>query len=228
MFETRIFLKETDSTMEFAKKIAGIVYPPFVVVSEIQTGGYGQYGRRWESPSGGLWFTEVFYAENSEALSLFLSLPIIRVLESLCFANVHVKWPNDIYLNGKKLAGILTKISGKTVFAGIGINVENEVPNVLTGIATTLKGNIEIGKTELLNKILKTQEEMFSEYVSSGFSPFVCEYNNHLIFLNKLVRVKAREEIISGTALGVNGEGNLIIKTGSDVIKVRTGTIIDF
>ncbi len=227
MFEIKIFLKETVSTMEIAKKVIGIIHPSFVIVSEVQKGGYGQYGRRWESPSGGLWFTEVFETKNKKALSLFLSLPVIRVLESLGITGVRVKWPNDIYLNGKKVAGILTKVSKETVFAGIGINVENKIPNNLIGIATTLKGRIGIGKTELLDRILKVQEEMFSGYASSGFGPFVHEYNRHLIFLNKFVSVSERR-IITGIALGVNGEGNLIIKKGSEIVKVRNGTVIDF
>ncbi len=213
--------------MEFAREVCKFLTPPFVVVSETQTSGYGQYGRVWESPIGGLWFTEVMNIPEKTAFSLFLSLPILRVLKSLNVEGVSVKWPNDIYLEGKKLAGILTRIKGDTVFTGIGINVENSVPFSVSNVATTLKGKINISVPVLLEKILKTQSLMMEDYLKFGFKPFVKTYEENLIFLNKPVIVRSKA-VFSGVVRGVNERGNLILKTHSGILTIESGTIIEF
>ncbi len=213
--------------MEFAKEVYRFLSPWFVIVSEIQRGGYGQYGRKWESPEGGLWFTEVINIQKRQAFSLFLALSVVRALKSFGVRDVFVKWPNDIYLKRKKLAGILTKIRNETVFAGIGINVENDVPVSVENIAVTLKETASVGKIELLNAILEAQAAMLEEYEEFGFKPFITEYENVLIFRNKLVTVQSRE-VFQGVAFGVNEFGNLILETESGRVIVQSGTIIEF
>ncbi len=227
MFRIKIFLKETSTTMAFAKDASKFVLCPFIIVSEMQTAGHGQYGRKWFSPPGGLWFTEVFYLKEKTAFSLFLSIPILRVLKKIGVGNAYVKWPNDIYIGSKKLGGILVKVRGNVVFAGIGINVENEVPFGLTDIAVSLKDYVKINRIDLLDMILYEQKTLLEIYKNRGFSPFVSEYNNNLIFAGKSVTVRTQRDI-DGVVKGVNSKGALIVEDNEKVILIKSGTIIEF
>jgi len=138
MFKTIIYLKKTGSTMTVAKHLLSMLEPPFIVIAESQIFGHGQRNRKWLSQEGGLWFTEVFYTERILGLSLFISIPILRVLKKYN-QEIKVKWPNDLYLNDKKIAGILTKTSRNIAFVGIGINVENDIPDKAKKYAISLK-----------------------------------------------------------------------------------------
>jgi BirA family biotin operon repressor/biotin-[acetyl-CoA-carboxylase] ligase len=212
--------------MDIAKKISNLLLPPFVVISEEQSRGYGQMNRKWFSPLGGLWFTEVVNYKKVSALSLFFSVVIVQVLERR-IQGIKVKWPNDIYLNGKKLAGILTKVANNTATIGIGINVENNIPLEINNISISIKEITDLNRFDLLNEILKEQDELQKIFLSKGFFPFVNFYNSHLIFLNKKVIVESKGRI-EGRAVGVNTEGALLVKTKNKVETIFSGTVVKF
>ncbi len=229
MFDITIHLKKVTSTMDIAREVSYRLSPPFLVISEVQTGGYGQYNRKWLSPEGGLWFTEVLELKNYTALSLLMSILVVRILEKYVPEEiVKIKWPNDVYLNGKKVAGILTKVSGNLSFIGIGINVENSVSSSLSDTATSLSYYRRVERSRFLNKLLKEENSLISLYERMGFKAFVEEYNKKLIFLNKQVVVKSRS-VICGEALGVDEMGNLLINKGfSRIEKISSGTVVSF
>ncbi len=229
MFGIVIHLKKVTSTMDIAKKVSYWLSPPFLVISDVQTSGYGQYNRKWLSPEGGLWLTEVLELKNYTALSLLMSILVVRVLEKYVSEEiVKIKWPNDVYLNGKKVAGILTKVSGNLSFVGIGINVENSVSGSLSNTATSLSYYTRVDRSQFLNKLLKEEDSLVSLYEQIGFRAFVKEYNKKLIFLNKQVVVKSKS-VICGEAIGVDESGNLLINKGfSRVERISSGTVVSF
>ncbi len=226
LFDVYLHLKKTGSTMDVAKKIAHSFSPPFIITSEIQDKSYGQMGRKWFSPDGGLWFTEVISFSGTKPLSLFISIIIVRTLEKHIHG-IKVKWPNDIYLNGKKLGGILTTITNKTAIVGIGINVENDIPKAIKDISVSLKSRVSLNKNILLKEILSEQEKYWKIFLSKGFTPFVNFYNTHLIFLNKSVIIKGKG-IIEGTVLGVSASGGLLIKSENEIKTIFSGTVIKY
>jgi BirA family biotin operon repressor/biotin-[acetyl-CoA-carboxylase] ligase len=229
MFNMVIHLKKVTSTMGYSRRILQYLSPPFIVISEKQTGGHGQYNRKWESPVGGLWFTEVITLHSFDALSLVISIPILRVLKRyLSSQMVGVKWPNDIYVNGKKIAGILINIVGSVAFVGIGINVENSIPFSINKIATSMSYFVNIDKCSIFKEILQEEEKIISQYLQKGFSLFVNEYNNNLIFLNRTITIVAQREI-TGKVQGVDGTGKLLVETSSGhTEKISSGTVISF
>ncbi len=225
MFRTIIYLKKTGSTMTVAKRLLSMLEPPFIVLAESQISGHGQKNRKWLSQEGGLWLTEVFYTERILGLSLFISIPILRVLKKYD-SRIKVKWPNDLYLNGKKLAGILTKTSHNIAFVGIGINVENDIPDEAKKYAISLKELGNINKTKIFEEIIKEEERLLPVFGKNGFTPFRSEYEDHLIFMNKNITVKG-ESVTYGKVLGVTNLGELIIETMSGVEKIVQGTVLN-
>ncbi len=226
MFKTIIYLKKTGSTMTVAKRLLSMLEPPFIVLAESQISGYGQRNRKWLSQEGGLWFTEVFYTERILGLSLFISIPILRVLKKYD-SEIKVKWPNDLYLNDKKIAGILTKTSRNIAFVGIGINVENDIPDEARKYAISLKELGNIKRTKIFEEIKKEEEMLLPAFSENGFAPFRNEYEDHLIFINKNITVKS-ESVIQGKVLGVTNLGELIIETMSGIEKIVQGTVLNF
>jgi len=226
IFNTIIYLKETSSTMNIARYLTSFLKPPFIVIAESQSSGRGQRDRKWFSPKGGLWFTEVFQLERILGLSLFISIPILRVLKKYA-PNVKVKWPNDLYLNGKKLVGILTEISKNVAFVGVGVNIENNVPEEVKKSAISLKKIKNAKRIKIFKEILKEEEKIFPVFNQKGFAPFRNEYEGCLLFMGKNVTVKSKE-IIQGKVLGVSEFGELILKTVDGIKKIIQGTVLFF
>jgi len=229
MFDVIVYLKTTSSTMDIAREISFWLSSPFLVISDIQTEGYGQYSREWFSPEGGLWFTEVLSLNKDTALSLLISVLVVRVLKRYIPKEmVKIKWPNDVYVNGKKVAGILTKLSGNLAFIGIGINVENDIDNSLSTIATSLSYFTKVDRLSLFRELLIEESDLINLYKQKGFKPFVKEYNENLIFLNKQIVVESKH-IVRGKAIGVDEKGNLLVSTDSFCVeRISSGTVIKF
>jgi BirA family biotin operon repressor/biotin-[acetyl-CoA-carboxylase] ligase len=225
-FKTIIKVHEIESAMDFAKNLFENVKPPFIVVADIQKKGRGQYKREWESPYGGLWFTEVFEINTPLGLSTYISIPIMRILKKYV-QDVKIKWPNDILVENKKIAGILIEIKGNIAFIGIGINVENEIPDELKEIAISLKEKVCLSKNSIFNEIIKEQENLNNIFFEKGFKYFREEYKKNLILMNKETSIKM-EKIIKGTVKDVTENGELILETSNGKIIISYGTVISY
>ncbi len=163
---------QLDSTNIKAKELAAQGAEAWtVVVAKEQTGGYGRKGGVWVSPEGGLYFSVILPKSNVE------DLQIATILAAFCAANAikeqfgvepMIKLPNDVYLNGKKICGILTEnvISGevKSSVIGIGVNANiGELPPELEKIATSLKMELaaEVDNSALLEQIIIQLQNVF-------------------------------------------------------------------
>lgn len=144
-----------------------------VVVALTQTMGYGREGRRWYSPRGGLWFSVLFKPRQSVDPHFYTKLFAVAVLRALERLRVRadLKWPNDVYVHGKKLAGILAEgiFEGRRVKAlivGVGVNVNNEIPKELAEKAISLKAltSKEWELMTLLRLILRYARSLLRKY----------------------------------------------------------------
>ena len=145
-----ITLNTTTSTNDDLKaRIAAADGPVFdVIITKMQTGGRGRLGRSFFSPPGGLYFSAALPLDGTETnvpcLTLVAGLCVCEALEKLCGVSPKIKWPNDLYLNGKKLCGILCElVNGKTqtAVAGIGVNLtspKDAIPEELQQKVTSL------------------------------------------------------------------------------------------
>lgn len=166
-------LFEVDSTNEFLKKNYESFHDGAIVVAIKQTAGKGRMGRNWYSPEGGLWYSVLFKPKihlNLHVYTKIFSIAIVEVLKKIR-VKTYIKWPNDIYYNGKKLCGILSESISESdrvvaIIVGIGINVNNEIPEELKNVAISLK---EITKkkvkiTYLLDEINKHAWNILTSY----------------------------------------------------------------
>ncbi len=202
------------STQEAAKG-----YGPWsIVVAEYQILGRGRHGRRWYSSLGGLWTTIVLSLTPEYASLVPVASPVLlsRILRSQFSIDARIKWPNDIIVDGMKLAGILVEAEAFPdrfiVYIGIGVNVNNDPP---TREAISIK-NI---KKELVarNKLLAQVIGWFSRYnkIVRDRESIMKEYIGLLDTLGKRVVLETRDGVIEGVVEDVEDDGSIVITTSS-------------
>ena len=197
-----------------------------VVVAGCQTAGKGRRGRTWESPSEDNIYMSIllrpeFEADRAPMITLIMAYSVAKVLQENGFADVQIKWPNDLVLFGKKVCGILTEMhlqgaSIDYVVVGVGLNVNTtSFPEELVDKATSLF--LECGK--LLNKeqlivdIVETFMEMYDRFAEAGDLEFLQDaYNAILVNKNREVRILEPGNEYTAYALGINEKGELMVR----------------
>ncbi|MFP7493809.1 biotin--[acetyl-CoA-carboxylase] ligase [Terribacillus saccharophilus] len=222
-----VFEEELDSTQALAKTLAdqGAVHGT-VVIADQQTNGKGTKGRSWHSPSGtGIWMSLIIRPEfgprEAAQLTLAAAVAIARVFRKLEI-NANIKWPNDIYLNGKKLAGILTEMQAEQdyiqhIVLGIGININQAASEVAPDIrnkATSL--HIETGKVwkrqELIHLIWKELEEVYALYTQSGFHVIRDEWMQFAFRIGHRVIATTPTAVMEAIFKGIGEDGELLLE----------------
>lgn len=183
------------------------------IIAREQTGGKGTKGRSFSSPRGGVYLSLVRYypckAENSFSLMIASCMAVVKTLE-FYGVRADVKWPNDVFLNGKKICGILIKNSfeGENVkksITGIGVNVNNDIPKDLADIAINLKSVVgEVDIDEFHKRLI---ENLYADYS-------VDEYRSRNIVLGKEITVIRNGETRKAVAEDIAADGSLVLKGG--------------
>lgn len=205
IFDTLPSTNDYCETREFGEDTA--------IIAREQTGGKGTKGRSFFSPRGGVYLSLVRYypckAENSFSLMIASCMAVVKTLE-LYGVSADVKWPNDVFLNGKKICGILIKNSfeGENVkksITGIGVNVNNDIPKDLADIAINLKSIVgEVDIDEFYKRLI---ENLYADYS-------VDEYRSRNIVLGKEITVIKNGESRKAVAEDVAANGSLVLKGG--------------
>ena len=204
-----------------------------------QTQGKGQYGRQWESQkdSSILFSIRRNFPEedNLNGLSLVVGLAIVKVLEKECLVEgFKIKWPNDIYFEGKKLAGILleNQIQSKSqsVVIGVGINYALdqsmifEIPWTDLAKTTNTLPNIKLLTAEIINNIL-VMSEHFSAF---GFNDFRSDWKRYDMLQGKKVMCTDLKDSFEGEVVGVTSQGALKIYTKNGVKELYSSRHIEY
>lgn len=205
IFDTLPSTNDYCETREFGEDTA--------IIAREQTGGKGTKGRSFSSPRGGVYLSLVRYypckAENSFSLMIASCMAVVKTLE-LFGVSAGVKWPNDVFLNGKKICGILIKNSfeGENVkksITGIGVNVNNDIPKDLADIAINLKSVVgEVDIDEFCKRLI---ENLYADYS-------VDEYRSRNIVLGKEITVIKNGESRKAVAEDIAADGSLVLKGG--------------
>ncbi|MFH1071389.1 MAG: biotin--[acetyl-CoA-carboxylase] ligase [Candidatus Glassbacteria bacterium] len=198
-----------------------------LIVAEEQSRGRGRRGQRWHSPPGGGIYASLILRpgiEPSQAggLGLLAALSICLGIEQFAGLKPQIKWPNDIYLDGKKLAGILCEAewSGSELIflvLGFGINVNvRSFPAEIRACATSLEietGGKKIPRIELLAEIIDRLEEGYFQYLTDGFTSFLprVQVRDYLRGRNVLIGLDNGDRL-SGTARGIDEGGMLLVE----------------
>jgi BirA family biotin operon repressor/biotin-[acetyl-CoA-carboxylase] ligase len=223
-----IYLNETDSTNTRAKELAAQGAPEgTLVIAEKQTKGRGRRGRSWFSPPGaGIYFSlilrPVISPTETPRITLMTAVALAETLISLMKLKLRIKWPNDILVNGKKLAGILTEISTEMdavnyIIVGLGLNVNTrfeKFPQEIKEDATSIL--IENGKQfpriRLIQNYLKLYEQYYDMFKKNEFEPIMNRWRELADIIGKQIRVDVIGKTHTGKVVDVDNDGVLILK----------------
>ncbi|NBI30504.1 biotin--[acetyl-CoA-carboxylase] ligase [Chengkuizengella marina] len=222
------YLQEVDSTQTMAAEMVKKGEEEgTVIIAEQQTDGRGRLGRKWFSPPGtGIWMSMILKPQIPlqfiHQLTLLISVAICRVIKRMLDVDVGIKWPNDLYINGKKVCGILLESSAedervKHVIAGVGISVnllQKDIPEDLKDKMTSLciETGIKCNREELLISLFKEWEELYMLYLSEGFAPIRILWEALSICLHCPIQVHTHQGIVKGKAYGMDEMGALMIR----------------
>ncbi len=231
-----VLFESLGSTQDEAKSRAARGAPEgTLIVAERQTAGRGRLGRSWDSPAGGLWFSLILrpphLPERVPALTLIAALEWAKLLEKHGVP-ARLKWPNDLWVEGKKLAGLLTEMSAETdrvhwVALGVGMNVLNDAPRGTAIPAVSLKDILPSppSRQELLSAWLKEFFASRKTYFRRGFAAFQKDYERRLLLRGRRVTFLSDAGPRSGRVTGVDGEGRLLLDTPRGPVAVSGGEV---
>ncbi|KJZ42661.1 bifunctional biotin--[acetyl-CoA-carboxylase] ligase/biotin operon repressor BirA [Pseudomonas fluorescens] len=207
---------------------------PFLVLAERQTAGRGRRGRKWASPfAENIYYSLVLRIEGGmrqlEGLSLVVGLAVMQALRELGISGAGLKWPNDVLVGQKKIAGILLELVGDPadvchVVLGVGINVNMQITDEVDRQWTSMR--LESGKVFDRNHLVGELGAMLQAYLSrhqvDGFSAIQAEWEQNHLWQGRAVSLIAGVNHIDGEVLGIDSQGALRLKVGG-VEKVFSG-----
>jgi BirA family biotin operon repressor/biotin-[acetyl-CoA-carboxylase] ligase len=226
--DIRVF-QETGSTNDVIEKLARDGAKEGVVVfAETQTKGRGRLGRKWISPAGkGLWFSVLLRPDlrpqAATQMTVATATALARDIPNQTTLTPEIKWPNDILIGGKKIAGILTELSAeldhiKYIIIGIGVDVNlsaTDLPPEVRKLATSLK--IESGQTvpraDLAAAILQELDKDYARICAGGFEALADEWEEQCCTLGRNVTIHVGDRQLSGRAESLDADGALLLRT---------------
>ncbi|MRS17523.1 bifunctional biotin--[acetyl-CoA-carboxylase] ligase/biotin operon repressor BirA [Enterobacteriaceae bacterium RIT691] len=214
-----------DSTNQYLLDRISSLKSGDVCVAEYQQAGRGRRGRKWFSPFGANLYLSMYWRlEQGPAaaigLSLVIGIVMAEVLQSLGADKVRVKWPNDLYLLDRKLAGILVELTGKTgdaaqIVIGAGINlamrrVESDVVN--QGWINLQEAGIKIDRNTLAVRLIKELRSALQLFEQEGLTPWLSRWEKLDNFIHRPVKLIIGEKEIVGISRGIDVQGALLLE----------------
>lgn len=239
-FGNKIYTFDTiDSTNNCVRALANVGAPEGIVVfAEEQTAGRGRLGRAWVSkPKENLMFSLLIRPQvQPEALNLlplYVGVAVAQAIEKVSGLEVECKWPNDLLVNKRKVAGILIESAmsqSKVDFAviGVGINVnQSEFPPDLCHKATSLflAARKQIDRAELFREILAMLERHYTQSSATGFQSIVPFWQQRSSMINKPIIVSQAGSIVSGVVKGLSKEGGLVLRVNGSEKTLFAGDV---
>ena len=236
------YFDSTDSTQNFAMEIASNDKENgTVVISKKQTGGRGRMKRKWKSPAGGIWMSIIihpkFDVSYATLVPIATSLALCIAIEKILKIKPELKWPNDVTLKGKKIAGILIDTSIvsneiENMVLGIGINFKikphelastiKKTPNFY-GVTTLVKKNEKA--LPLVQQFLYELENVFQLINSRRIKKIKSEWTKRSSTIGRNVSIITSEGNVNGKAVKIDSDGALIISKGKKAERILVGDI---
>lgn len=228
--DIRVF-QETTSTSDVLERLARDgVREGMVIFAESQTRGRGRLGRAWVSPPGrGLWFSVLLRPalrpQAATRLTVAAAVGLSRAIRRALPVRPEIKWPNDLMLHGRKIAGVLTEMAGELdsirhASLGIGVNANlqtEDFPPAVRATATSLRLALgrPVDRPALAATLLQELDGAYTEALGDGFAALSDEWSEQCTTLGRLVTVQAGNRRISGRAESLDDEGALLLRTDS-------------
>ena len=239
------YFDSTDSTQNQALKMArDSKNEGTVIIAGKQTGGRGRAGRKWISPSGGIWISVIIRPKlDISKITLFpiaSSLALALAIEKIFKIYPELKWPNDITLKGKKLAGIIVDASLESnriesLVLGIGINFDVNSKNIekilketsnFYGVASLSKYRKKIKPIQLVQTFLLELEKIYEQLDEGKIKKIISEWTKRSSTIGKIIEFETTNGKKTGTAIKIDEEGALWISTGDKNERIIAGDVI--
>jgi len=211
-----------------------------IIIAEKQSAGKGRLGRKWFSPTGGIWLSIILYPQLPPSyiprITLMTAVAVVKAIKVYTQIESQIKWPNDILINEKKVCGILTEMSAELdiinwVVVGIGINVNidrREFPEDIQENTISLKevSGKEVLRVKLAQTFLQEFEKYYDKLKRKEFFSILREWKLYSHTLGRKIRVDMGERIITGEAMDINEEGALVLKKeDGERVEIISGTV---
>ena len=213
-----------DSTNDIAYRLAEDSQPEgSLIIAEQQSKGKGRMGRSWVSPAGsGIYMSLILRPripiDHIGKMTLMTAVAVAKTIRDITGLGAMIKWPNDIYINGLKVCGILTQISAEPdlinfVIIGIGVNINtsrHKLPDVATSLF--LESGKKIIRVEFLQKMLAEIEAYYTKLNKNAFLSIIKDWTLYSMTIGRRIKVDHRSDIIEGQAMEIDESGALIIR----------------
>jgi BirA family biotin operon repressor/biotin-[acetyl-CoA-carboxylase] ligase len=210
------------------------------VLADSQTGGVGRQGRSWVSPPGSLYLSlllrpERLSPQRATLVTLTTGVAVAQTLRRMYRLKPTLKWPNDVLVQNRKVAGILGEqgLAGNRVdytIVGIGINVNTplkafpeELRASITTVCNQLKKTVEL--PSLLGGLINEWETWYSRLCTDGFQAIIPHWRRLCTHLQQAVTVKLQNETITGISEDIASDGSLILRTSTGRLRIHDGDV---
>jgi BirA family biotin operon repressor/biotin-[acetyl-CoA-carboxylase] ligase len=193
-----------------------------LVVAETQSRGHGRRGSEWISPPGGLWFSFVLRPElppdRTGAMPVVIAVSIARTLIDATGVPARIKWPNDVFVGGRKIAGAMVTAAGDgALVAGVGVNVnvrERDLPagRYYDATSVLVETGTPTNRAELLSRLLMAFEGRYFTLGGPEKKTLIDEWRDLSLVLGEEVKATERGDEIRGTVFGIEEDGGIVIR----------------
>ena len=215
-----------------------------IIIAEKQTGGRGRSGRKWISPKGGIWFSLILHPKfdisNTTLFPIASSLALSYAIEKTCKISPELKWPNDLTIKGKKLAGMLVDASFESnkienLVLGIGINFEinsKEIEKILKktpnfyGVTSLSEQKNKIKPIKLIQSFLLELEKIYEDLNRNQTNKIIVEWTKRSSTIGKKIEIDTEQGKVKGEAVKIDDDGGLIVKDKDKNRKIFAGDIV--
>lgn len=210
-----------------------------VIVASQQTQGRGRRERVWESPKGNLYLTYITYPDcilsHAPQLSLVACVAVGEALRPLLPPGncMTYKWPNDVLLNGKKVAGLLLEAisipekRGMGYLIGCGANVTTYPLKTRYPATSFQNEGVYLSLEEVLHRIVSSFQRYISLWQRAGFPPINDLWMKDAVGLGTRITFDVQGKVHEGIFKGIDGEGALMLETPQGIIKLTAGEILE-
>ena len=239
------YFDSIDSTQNQALKIANEPENNgAVIIAATQTGGKGRTGRKWISPKGGIWFSIILHPKFDISITTLFpiasSLALSKAIENTFEITPELKWPNDLTIKSKKIAGILVdaafesnKIESLVLGVGINFNVDikaikktlKDTPNFY-GVSSLSEQNKKVKPIQLVQNFFVELEKIYELLNKKQTKKIILEWTKRSSTIGKNVEINTTDGKIKGKATKIDEDGALIISNKSKTYKVIAGDVI--
>jgi len=239
------YFDSIDSTQNQALKMAqDVANDGTIIVAAKQTGGKGRDGRKWMSPKGGIWISIILHPKFDISITTLFpiasSLALSLAIEKVFSIKPELKWPNDLTIKGKKVAGMLVDVSLESnkienLVLGVGINFNvnakqiekslKETPNFY-GVSSLSDQKQNIKPIQLVQTFLLELEKIYTALNEKQIKKIISEWTSRSSTIGKNVELNTTDSKIKGKAIKIDEDGALIVSENNKIHKVIAGDII--